>query len=155
MFDGESLEEVAVLQLADLLGSNSNQMITSLGGPWGQALFADADEKPNASLFVGRAGSSVGILVDPAGKTIHVGTAQGEWSGVADLVWRISEPDSTFPLDTPVTDPDFVQAVDDAFEAKRASLCICRTCGRITPPEWAFGTATCMACSSKYFGVIY
>jgi hypothetical protein len=155
MYDEHSPNEGAASQLADLLECTSDDIITALGGPWLQGQFDGDHHTPDAHMFVGRAGPSVAILIEPATRTIHIGKAEGEWSGVADLIWRITEPKSTFPLGTPVADTSLVQAVDDAFAAKKPSLHICRSCGRITAPERAFGSETCMGCSSNYFGVLY
>jgi hypothetical protein len=155
MSDEHSPHEGAARKLADLLGSNIDDIITALGGPWLQGRFDGDHHMPDACMFVGRAGQSVAILIDPATRSIHIGKAEGEWIGVAELIWRISDPKSTFPLSTPIADPDLVQAVDDAFAAKKPSLNICRSCGQVTAPEWSFGRETCMGCSSKYFGIIY
>jgi hypothetical protein len=155
MHDKHSPNEVAAHRLAELLGSNTDEVITAIGGPWNEARFDGDHKRTDAAMFVGRAGPSVAILIDPAIRAIRIGKAEGEWSGVAELIWRISEPKCTFPLGTPVADTDLVQAVDDAFAAKRSSLHICRSCGEITAPERAFGSETCMGCSSRYLGVLY
>ena len=159
------IDESDTTQLAQRLRVGPRELLEYIGGPWQVVDRTDerAIERPG-TLFVGRAGPSVAILLsDAADPTILVGVAVGEWQGVWPLLWTIGEP--TVALTTPPRDAESEEtddlldrlgrAVDAAAAAKRPSLVICRYCGALVAPEHALGDDTCHACGTSVLGVVF
>ena len=116
------------------------------------------------TLFVGRAGPSVAVLVDddpvPA---VKVGRAEGTWRDPGTLEWAVGAPRARLRAATVhASDAEvatllerLAAAVDDAFAAKRPSLVICRYCGALVAPEHALGDEMCHGCGTRLRGIVY
>ncbi len=120
-------------------------------------------ERPG-TLFVGRAGPSVALLVsDDADPVVVVGRPVGEWIDPATLQWAVDDviAEVTTPTrDSPATEVDvFVarlgEAVESAFADALPELVVCRFCGTLVAPEHLFAEETCHACASEVHGVVY
>jgi hypothetical protein len=116
------------------------------------------------TLFVGRAGPSVAVLVgSAAAPRVLVGVARGSWLDPGTLRWQVGDPSATLappPVGAPSADvddflADLRAAVDAAAEAKAALLVTCRYCGALVAPEHALGDQTCHGCGSAVFGIVY
>jgi hypothetical protein len=152
-------------QLAQRLRLGPKELLETLGGPW-QVVRRDTGDEILApgTLFVGRAGPSVAILVsDDPSPLVEVGVARGAWINPGTLAWSLAEPVET--LVTPERDaPSLLvdrflaalgTAVDAAFAAKAPSLVTCRYCGSLVAPEHALREDTCHGCGTSVFGVVY
>ncbi len=159
------IDESDTTQLSQRLRVGPRELLEAIGGPW-QIVerFSEHEMERPGTLFVGRAGPSVGILVtDDATPGVSVGMAVGEWAGAHPLLWSIAAPvvHLTTPApgaagaDTDLLLEDLRAAVDDAARAKAASLVVCRYCGALVAPEYALGEELCMGCGSTVFGVVY
>ena len=159
------IDESDTTQLSQRLRVGPRELLEAIGGPWQvvERMPEHEMERPG-TLFVGRAGPSVGILVaDDASPRVVVGMAVGEWAGAHPLLWTIAPPTAhlTTPASgTPAADTDRLlddlrEAVDAAALAKAPSLVVCRYCGALVAPEYALGADLCMGCGSSVFGVVY
>ncbi len=159
------IDDSDTTQLAQRLRVGPRELLEHIGGPWHVVERSPEHEiSLPGTLFVGRAGPSVAILVgDDAAPEIRVGVASGEWRGPWPLVWSLAEPIRLLVTPTPdarseETDAllDHLQeAVDAAASAKASSLVICRYCGALVAPEHALGEELCQACGTTVFGVVY
>lgn len=159
------IDESDTTQLSQRLRVGPRELLEAIGGPWQVAdRMPEHEMERPGTLFVGRAGPSVGILVtDDISPEVSVGMAVGEWSGPHPLLWTIAEPVvhlSTPALRSDACDTDALlddlrDAVDAAALAKSPSLVVCRYCGALVAPEHALGEELCMACGSSVFGVVY
>jgi hypothetical protein len=159
------IDESDTTQLSQRLHVGPRELLEAIGGPW-QVVERHPEhemERPG-TLFVGRAGPSVGILVtDDPSPEVSVGMAVGEWAGAHPLLWTIAPPvvHLTTPepraasADTDRLLEDLRAAVDAAAQAKGPSLVVCRYCGSLVAPEFALGDELCMACGTAVFGVVY
>lgn len=159
------IDESDTTQLSQRLRVGPRELLEAIGGPW-QVVdrFAEHEMERPGTLFVGRAGPSVGILVtDDVSPEVSVGMAVGEWVGPHPLLWTIAAP--VMHLSTPdpgagAADTDLLldelrEAVDAAARAKAPSLVVCRYCGALVAPEHALGEELCIGCGSSVFGVVY
>jgi hypothetical protein len=159
------IDESDTTQLSQRLRVGPRELLEAIGGPW-QVVERSSEhemERPG-TLFVGRAGPSVGILVtDDASPEVSVGMAVGEWAGAHPLLWTITSPvvhlrtpsPGAADAETDLLLEDLRVAVDSAALAKAPSLVICRYCGALVAPEYALGEELCMGCGSSVFGVVY
>jgi hypothetical protein len=158
-------DETDLTQLAQRLHVGPRELREAIGGPW---LIVDRDPADEiarpGTLFIGRAGPSVAVLVgDEAVPDVTVGVATGEWPTPGQLVWSLVDP--TRPVRSPAAHAsddevrDFLDAVghavDDAFDAKRPTLVVCRYCGDLVAPEHALDDRTCHGCGSAVRGIVY
>lgn len=159
------IDESDTTQLSQRLRVGPRELLEAIGGPWQivERLSEHEMERPG-TLFVGRAGPSVGILVtDDTSPQVTVGMAVGEWSGVHPLLWTIAAPvvhlstpePGAADVDTDHMLDDLRAAVDSAALAKAPALVVCRYCGALVAPEHALGEELCMGCGSSVFGVVY
>jgi len=143
--------------LALLLNIELSQVMRAIGGPWRiaardqLALLASRGE-----CFIGRAGPSVALNVDPDTHTVRVGKAVGHWDHVAQLRWHLDSP--TIALCMPGSHTEIDQflsrlafAVDAAARSKQPSLQVCRYCGEVVAPEYALDEERCHSCATAFF----
>lgn len=159
------IDESDTTQLSQRLRVGPRELLESIGGPWQVvARFSEHEMERPGTLFVGRAGPSVGILVtDDPRPRVSVGMAVGEWVGPASLLWTIAAPvvrllvpeHDAADAETDVMLDELGAAVDDAARAKHPALVVCRYCGALVAPEHASGEELCMACATSVFGVVY
>jgi hypothetical protein len=158
-------DESDATQLSQRLNVGPRELIEAIGGPWHVVGRAPEDEitRPG-TLFVGRAGPSVAILVsDQPVPQVSVGVAVGRWRDPGTLEWSIGEPTGEVcAVASHASDREVAamltslgQAVDEAFATKRPSLVICRYCGNLVAPEHALGSDICHACGSLVHGIVY
>jgi len=158
-------DDTDLTQLSQRLRVGPRELIEAIGGPWFVVARSPLDEVARAgTLFVGRAGPSVGVLVDdqPVPEVL-VGVAVGDWADPGTLVWSLAEPLARLvAVDAHASDVEVASmlerlrlAVDDAYEAKRPDLVICRYCGTLVAPEHALGEDMCHDCGSRILGIVY
>ena len=152
-------------QLAQRLRVGPGELRQGIGGPWAVAQRVPEREMERpGTLFVGRAGPSVGLLVsDDVDPVVTVGRPVGEWYDPATLHWSLD--DVVAELRTPhrgaadaAVDAFLVMlrdAVESAFDDARAGLVVCRFCGRLVGPEFALADDCCYACGSDVLGIVY
>ena len=152
-------------QLSQRLHVGPRELVEAIGGPWHIVRRSPEGEiSTPGTLFVGRAGPAVAILVgdDPIPE-VSVGTAEGGWPDPGTLEWTMGRTLVRLQAVAPQA-PDPVvavflerlgDAVDDAFAAKRPSLVICRYCGALVAPEHALGDEMCHGCGSRLLGIVY
>jgi hypothetical protein len=154
-----------VTQLAQRLRVGPHELLEALGGPWHVALRADGEEMARpGTLFVGRAGPSVAVVVDDEPiPLVTVGVAVGEWIDPGTIAWSTRPIVGRFrtpEVDAPAAEVDrFVEelgsAVDEAAAAKAPRLVVCRYCGALVAPEHALREECCHGCGSTVFGIVY
>jgi hypothetical protein len=159
------IDESDTTQLAQRLRVGPRELIESIGGPWQVSeRIPEHEMEQTGTLFVGRAGPSVAILVsDEVDPAVRIGAAIGHWQGAWPLLWTLTEP--TVSLVTPSrTAPsaevdrflvELREAVDAAAAAKAPTLVVCRYCGNLVAPEHAIDESTCHGCGSSVFGIVY
>lgn len=159
------VDETDATQLSQRLRLGPRELVTVLGGPWRVAWrIPDREAESPGTLFVGRAGPSVAILVtDAADPVVTIGRAVGEWSGPTTLQWSLDEPHLS--LTTPTVDAatpevdEFLarlgRAVDEVAADTRASLVLCRYCGSLVAAVHAMGDERCARCGTEIFGIVY
>lgn len=152
-------------QLAQRLRLGPGELLETVGGPWRVVRRDGGDEiLAPGTLFVGRAGPAVAILVsDEASPLVRVGVALGSWIDPGTLAWSVAEP--SVSLRTPDRDApagevdaflaDLGAAVEAAYAVKAPTLVTCRYCGSLVAPEHALRDDTCHACGTNVFGVVY
>lgn len=151
--------------LAQRLRVGPRELVRAVGGPWLVVeRFPEHEMEQSGTLFVGRAGPSVGILVgagiDPQ---VTVAMAVGDWQGGHTLLWTLADPRRHLvvpALDAPARDTDrlladLAVAVDAAARSKAPTLVVCRYCGGLVAPERAFDEEHCRSCASRLLGVVY
>lgn len=159
------IDESDTTQLSQRLRVGPRELLEAIGGPW-QVVerFAEHEMERPGTLFVGRAGPSVGILVtDDVNPEVSVGMAVGEWVGAHPLLWTIAAPVVHLAAPDPraeAAETDLLlvelrEAVDAAALSKSPSLVVCRYCGALVAPEFSLGEELCMGCGSSVFGVVY
>lgn len=159
------IDDTDLPQLAQRLWVGPRELIDAIGGPWFVVRrWADHEMTLPGTLFVGRAGPSVAVLVsdDPV-PAVRVGTAEGSWIDPGTLAWSLTEPMvALVAVGRDATDAQVAvmldslrRAVDDAFEAKRPHLVVCRYCGALVAPEHAWGEDVCHGCGSRILGIVY
>lgn len=158
-------DDTDLTQLAQRLWVGPRELIEAIGGPWFVVRRSYEQEMAlPGTLFVGRAGPSVAVLVsDDTVPSLRVGTGEGEWVDPGTLVWSVTEPAAELACVGPdASDAEVAAmlsalagAVDDAYEAKRPSLVICRYCGTLVAPEHALGDDMCHGCGSRILGIVY
>jgi hypothetical protein len=159
------IDETDATELAQRLRLGPQELLRAIGGPWWIVERApEAEAERPGTLFVGRAGPSVGVLVGEAeASTVLVGLATGRWDGPTSLVWRVVDPmtEVAAPVRGAASSAldAFVEvlrsAVDEAAEAKSPVLVTCRYCGMLVAPEHAFGDDCCQGCAGSLFGAVY
>ena len=147
-------------QLAQRLRVGPRELLEHIGGPWQIAeRSAEQEMEQPGTLFVGRAGPSVAILVsDEPSPSIRVGVAVGDWQGSWPLLWSLTAPITSLTTPEPRTpsgDTDDLlarlrEAVDTAAAAKASTLVICRYCGALVAPEHALGDELCQTCGTSF-----
>jgi hypothetical protein len=159
------IDESDTTQLSQRLRLGPRELLESIGGPWQVSeRIPEREMERSGTLFVGRAGPSVAILVtDDPDPDVIVGVAVGEWQGVWPLLWSVT--DETGVLTTPRRDApsaevdgflaDLRRAVDAAASAKAPTLVVCRYCGALVAPEFAVGEEVCQGCGTSVFGIVY
>lgn len=159
------IDESDTTQLAQRLRVGPRELLEHIGGPWHVVdRTSEREREQPGTLFVGRAGPSVAILVsDARSPEIRVGVAVGEWAGPASLLWSLVTPTGT--LATPErgsaseeTDDLLARLrdlVDEAAQSKSGSLVVCRYCGALVAPEYALEDELCQACGTAVFGIVY
>lgn len=157
-------DETDATQLAQRLRLGPRELIEAIGGPWHVAPRIDEREsEAPGTLYVGRAGPSVGVLVAPGvDPEVAVGAVHGQWLGMTSLVWSVVGPVER--LMTPARDAESVEvdefltdlgaAVEEAFAAARQRLVICRYCGSLVSPSFVAIEQTCMSCAKSIFGLV-
>ncbi len=158
------VDETDLTQLAQRLRVGPGELLSAIGGPWFVMRRDESDEmlRPG-TLFVGRAGPSVGILIDDGDRLLRIGPSSGQWHGPATLRWAIVEPivELAVPgVDAAAADVDALVArlgttVDAVAAEQAARLVTCRYCGSVVAPEHALGDELCQACGSRVFGIVY
>jgi hypothetical protein len=159
------IDESDTTQLSQRLRVGPRELLESIGGPWQVSeRIPEREMERSGTLFVGRAGPSVAILVtDDPDPEVIVGVAVGQWQGAWPLLWSLT--DETGALATPPRDArsadvdvfldDLRQAVDEAAAAKAPTLVVCRYCGALLAPEHAVGEELCQGCGTSVFGIVY
>ncbi len=159
------IDESDTTQLAQRLRVGPRELLEHVGGPWHVVERSSEQEvEQPGTLFVGRAGPSVAILVtDQPSPAIRVGVAVGDWQGSWPLLWSLTEPIESLRTPEPGT-PSVAtdellsrlrEAVDTAAAAKAPSLVVCRYCGTLVAPEHALGDELCQKCGTSVFGISY
>ena len=159
------IDESDATQLSQRLHVGPRELVEAIGGPWHIARRSTEGEiLAPGTLFVGRAGPSVAILVDddPVPE-VTVGSAEGAWPDPGTLEWAVGGTVVMLRAVAPqAPDADvagFLErlgaAADEAFAAKRPSLVICRYCGDLVAPEHALGDEMCHGCGSRMLGIVY
>lgn len=158
-------DETDATQLSQRLHVGPRELVEAIGGPWYIVQRSSEGEiSAPGTLFVGRAGPAVAILVDddPVPQ-VEVGTAEGRWPDPGTLEWSLSAPTVRLRA-VPVHASDgevaamlesLGQAVDAAFAAKRPTLVVCRYCGDLVAPEHALGDEMCHGCGTRIHGIVY
>lgn len=159
------VDDTDATALAQRLRVGPRELVQAIGGPWVVVeRFPEHEMEQTGTLFVGRAGPSVSILVgDGIDPEVTVGMAVGEWQGVHALLWTLADPrrDLVVPAasaparDTDDLLADLAAAVEEAARAKAPTLVVCRYCGRLVAPEHAFDEEHCHSCASRLLGVVY
>jgi hypothetical protein len=159
------IDESDTTQLSQRLRVGPRELLEAIGGPWHVVgRIPEHEMERPGTLFVGRAGPSVGILVtDDASPEVSVGMAVGEWVGADLLQWTLALPvvrlrtpaPGDHAADTDALLDDLRDAVDAAAAAKAHVLVVCRYCAALVAPERAFGDELCLACGSSVFGVVH
>lgn len=141
-------------ELAALLGVIEQDLIREIGGPWGRVRYDEVHQAAGDVSYLGRAGGSVVLSFDSASRQITVGKAVGKWPGPGTIVWLVQEPMQTITLERGGLE-GLAVAVDAAAAAKASELVICRYCGDVVGPEFAFGDKCCTGCASRYLGILF
>ncbi len=159
------IDETDTTQLAQRLRVGPNELIRAIGGPWRVSWrIPELEQEQPGTLFIGRAGPSVAILVDDDGPpVVDVGTVRGRWQGPTTLQWMLDERTGTVevpPATAPSTAVDLLleelrSAVDAAYERAAPSLVTCRYCGSLVAPAHSMGEERCAACGTAIFGIQY
>ncbi len=159
------IDETDTSVLAQQLRVGPRELLETVGGPWQVSARDAVDEHVlPGTLFVGRAGPSVAVLVRTgAASEVQVGVARGSWLDPGTLRWQVAEPSTTLtappadalPAEVDAFLVDLGAAVDAAAEAKAPQLITCRYCGALVAPEHALGEDTCQGCGTSVFGVVY
>ena len=149
--------------LAERLRVGPIEMLKALGGPW---YVADrgplADRDVPGTLFVGRAGPSVAVLVEGSPSTaVRVGGAVGSWPEPGSLEWAPGAHVRTITRPGPEAPVDHVDeflaemgaAVDEAAREMAPRLVTCRYCGMVVAAAFSVGAETCEDCGARLFGV--
>lgn len=156
------VDESDATQLSQRLRLGPRELVVVLGGPWQVAeRIPEREAEQPGTLFVGRAGPSVGILVgDDRDPVVTVGRAVGEWVGPTALLWSVDRVEAT--LVTPESAAPMAEvdaflarlgaAVDDVATDVRPSLVLCRYCGRVVAPVHAASDDACTACGTALLG---
>ena len=159
------IDESDTTQLSQRLRVGPRELLESIGGPWQVSeRIPEREMESSGTLFVGRAGPSVAILVsDDPDPDVRIGVAVGQWQGAWPLLWSLT--DETALLRTPPRDAlsaevdaflaDLQRAVDAAAALKARALVVCRYCGALVAPEHAVGEELCQACGANVFGIVY
>ena len=168
MSDGPDLmwtDDTDATHLSQRLHVGPRELVEAIGGPWHVMQRPAEDEVARpGTLFVGRAGPSVAILVtDDSVPGVSVGVAEGRWRDPGTLEWSLGEGTGEVSAVAPRASDEEVaallralgDAVDDAFAAKRPTLVICRYCGALVAPEHALDDAICHGCGTRFLGVVY
>jgi hypothetical protein len=141
-----------VRELAELIGGPWNFAVNHGGPSAGTSDFAET--RLPGRVLIGRVGPSVVIQIHD--EQVRVGRAKGEWFGPHPLVWDMTDPIVTIPLEEiGARALELGEAVEAACKAKRRSLRVCRHCGELLAPELMFGKAQCYDCASEFAGVVY
>jgi hypothetical protein len=141
-----------VRELAELIGGPWNFAVNH-GGPTGGAMDF-AETRLPGRVLIGRVGPSAVIQIND--EQVRVGRAKGEWFEPHPLVWDMTDPIVTIPLEEIHERlPELGEAVEAACKAKRRLLKVCRYCGELLAPELMFGKDQCSDCASEYSGVVY
>jgi hypothetical protein len=158
-------DETDATQLAQRLRVGPRELVEAVGGPW-FVVTRDPEREIRSpgTLFVGRAGPSVAILVsDEVDPVVVVAVAEGTWPDPGTLHWEpgrvvatMTVPERTAPAaETDLLLEAMRGAVDAAYAIKAPALVTCRYCGALVAPEHAFGEEACHGCGSAVFGVVY
>lgn len=156
------VDRTDVTQLAQRVRLGPRELAIAIGGPWHVALREEAQESSvPGTLFVGRAGPSVGIVVgDEPDPRVLLGPVTGRWAGLTDLRWQVAvEAELTVPPREAATDEvdAFMRALGETVESIAAAtsgrLVTCRHCGRLVAPALTVGEDTCDACGSTILGI--
>lgn len=159
------IDDSDTTQLAQRLRVGPRELLEHVGGPWRVVdRTPEREREQPGTLFVGRAGPSVAILVsDASSPEIRVGVAVGEWEGSASLLWSLVAPTGALTTPEPGSasgETDDLLArlrdlVDEAARAKSAALVVCRYCGALVAPEYAVDEELCQACGTAVFGIVF
>ncbi len=114
--DDLTIDDAGAQEIGRLLGSSVADVIWVLGGPWSAALHESFQTNPDARFFVGRAGPSVGMLIEHVRGILTVGKAVGVWFSVAEVAWKLKDPVFEFPFYENLLLEEVGQAVDQAFK---------------------------------------
>jgi len=158
------VDETDLTHLAQRLRVGPGELLDAVGGPWYVVPRDESDEVVHpGTLFVGRVGPSVGILIDDDDRLLRVGPASGQWHGPATLRWAIAGPAEVLAVPGAGADAVEVDAllaglgeIVDSVAAEQAHrLVTCRYCGSVVAPEHALGDELCQGCGSRVFGIVY
>jgi hypothetical protein len=159
------IDETDTSELAQRLRVGPRELLETVGGPWYVTSRDDGAERERpGTLFVGRAGPSVAVLVGTEeSPEVEVGVAVGRWTDPGTLVWDVGTPGVGLTApgpNAPSTEIDAFLAelgvvIDDASAAKARHLVTCRYCGILVAPELAFGEDSCQGCGTTVLGVVY
>ena len=158
------IDDTDLTQLAQRLRVGPRELIEAIGGPWRSAWrLPEAEDGQPGTLFTGRAGPSVAILVEDAAPRVIVGRAEGRWHGITTLQWVLTH--ACAEIEVPTVDASSAQvdefvstlgrAVEEAFADARPTLVLCRYCGSLMAPALCVGEELCSSCGSRIFGIVY
>lgn len=156
------IDETDLTHLAQRLRLGPRELIEAIGGPWRTALQSPEQEvSAPGTLYIGRAGPAVAILVAEPESTVTVGRTEGHWLGITTLAWALTNPVESLVVPPPDSPPgdvdDFVarlgSVVEQAFADARPNLVLCRYCGVLSAAALCVGDELCSACGSRIFGI--
>lgn len=132
-------------QLAARLRVGPREFARAAGAPWWVGLLAE-EQGIDGTLFVGRTGPSVGVLVGP--EAVTVGRVEGVGTEPGDAHWVLLDAeDLALPLDDASLEA-LGRLVDAAARAQAPHLVWCRYCGGVYAKVFTSGDEACLDCAS-------
>lgn len=138
-------------ELADLLRVSQEQLVQVLGAGWRrQTALPDSNMK---QWFV--SGEPPQVAVGYDGFVFVLARPAPRWNGPAQLEWHF-DGDHRFAAEDLVHDSESLgQAAEDIARARRRSFRWCRTCRRITAPEWfSRSDGICQRCAAAHHRIV-
>ena len=131
-------------QLAARLRLGPQEFARAAGAPWWTSLLAE-EQGLAGTLFVGRTGPSVGIVIDE--RTMHVGRVEGVPDAGGDPRWVLLDAER---IELPLDDDSLAalgRLVDAAASAQAPHLVWCRYCGSVLARVFTDGEGACLDCA--------